>query len=359
MVEGKMKKSFVFMAVLFLAVFLISCGDEKEVNDETKKDDASETKDDESSTDKDDTKDESGQPDESETTEEVEIPDIDTAITEDDLIPDDEESVYEGDGLCAVNIEREGISTDMTAHLKGIWVQELSLVADAKVPVVNDIVTTTKKYVRVEIIEENGFLVLKEMMPCDMNTYVTEGNAIAKTIKTTFPRKFKEHFTYFGPHHLKTPLKCFTVSGTPDNFNLKFNKWYEMRGAYFQGENGTDPFDLETDMITSSDDPRIFDHDEDTRPGHTFEIQSTIANGLIWGVIKNSMELAVMNASGTKLFGPANWGEVNHIIDVSNSLFAGERIINARPDKSYFKMVKLEKELTCDEIVPKLKELFQ
>ncbi len=362
-----MKNLLVILGVLSLFVFVFyGCGgDDGSENGKDNKNEEEVTEDKE--TDKPET--DTDQSEESDDDVIIEVPEEETWEPVDDEVfnPDPEEcdpytsdleDTQFDDALCSMNIEKWCLEEEVVEYLKGVWVQELRLVADAKVPVVNDITTTTMKYVRVVISEEDGHLVIREMIPCTMETLVTEGNAIAKTIKTTFPRKFMTHFTYHGPQDLKEPLPCLSFSGTLENFNLRFNKWYEMRGAYYQGEEGTTPFDIETEMVTDSDDPRIFDQDEDGRPGVTFEIQSSIASGLIWGVIKNFMELTVINGSGTQLKGPANWDEVNHIIDVSNILFAGDRTINARADRSSFKMVKLEEELSCEEIVPMLKDLF-
>ncbi len=262
------------------------------------------------------------------------------------------------DALCSMNIDKWCLDQNMIEHLTGVWVQELYLSADANVPVVNDVKSATMKYVRIEIVEKDGHLVLKDMLPCAMETHITEGDAISKTIKTYFPENFLTRFFYAGPHQLKTPLACFDISGTPDNFNFQMNRWYEMRGAHIYDEDGNFILDVETEMITSNDDPRIFDHSEDGRPGSTFEIQSSIASGFVWGVIMNFMELTVINGSGTSLSGTVDWNEISHTIDSSHYLFKAERTTTARPDESSFKMVKLDEPLSCEEIEPILEELF-
>lgn len=249
----------------------------------------------------------------------------------------------------------------LVTHLVGVWAQKLELFADATVPVVGDIVTRTDKILRIPLEEQNGKVVMDmgKVQVCFMQTFVTEGSAIAKGIVTNFPPKFTSNFFYVPPTALKEPLDQISIAGTPDNFSFKMNRWYELRGCYFQGENGTAPFDIETEMITEKNDPRIFDHDEDTRPGHTFEIKSTIANGLIWGAIKNYMELTSTSGAGDRIEGVAQWNEVEVVIGTDNPLFDGPRTVTAHKDGNTMVMVRVDASDDCAAINAKKDTLFK
>jgi len=275
--------------------------------------------------------------------------------------PSDEDAVV-SDEVVADEAADEDAVVDpaLKEHLVGFWAMKLELFADAIVPVVNEIVTRTDKIIRMELVEKEGKLYVdwQKAEVCHMETVVTEGNDIAKSITTYFPPKFTNNFFYIPPEDLKKPKEQIAISGTPDDFSFTMNKWYEMRGAYFQGENGTQPFDIETEMISDKNDPRIFDHDEDGKPGHTFQINSTIASGLVWGVIKNFMEIAV-TGSGERMEGSVQWGEEEVVIDVDNPLFAGERTVTARETGNTAVMVKIDSAKTCEQILEQKDTLFQ
>ncbi len=284
--------------------------------------------------------------------------------TGEDIEVVDEEIIGEetGDEGIADEVADDDAFVDpaLNGHLVGFWAMKLELFADAIVPVVNEIVTRTDKIIRMEILEKEGTLYVdwQKAEVCHMETIVTEGSAIAKSITTYFPPKFTANFFYIPPEDLKEPKEQTSVTGAPDNFTFAMNKWYEMRGAYFQGENGTVPFDIETEMIEGPEDPRIFDHDEDGKPGHTFQINSTIASGLVWGVIKNYMEITMVG-SGERMEGSVLWGEEEVVIDVDNPLFAGERIVTARETGNTAVAVKIDEAMTCEQILEQKDTLFQ
>jgi len=248
----------------------------------------------------------------------------------------------------------------LVSHLVGVWAQKVELFADGNVPVVNEVVVRTDKIVRIVIKEEGGKAVLSERpLTCYMETVIVEGNAIAKTITTYFPEKFRNYFTYIAPEALKDPKPALEYSGTPQDFSFKMNKWWEMRGAYFQGENGTQPFDIETEMVTDKNDPRIFDQDEDGKAGETFEITSSIASGLVWGVIKSYMEITTDSASGERAEGSAQWQQTEMVIDTDNSLFAGDRTIVPHTQGNTMIMVKVDAAMDCDAIDAQKDTLFK
>ena len=346
-----MRKHYLFIAVAALFLFT-ACGDDTTAKpdnsalpDETVTDTAAA---DETVTDTAGTDDIQN---EGETADDATIVPDDATDTEptDDILTDEEPT----DNDVAVD--------PLVQHLVGVWAQKVELFADGNVPVVNEVVLRTDKIVRIVIKEEGGKAVLESRpQTCYMETVIVEGNAIAKTIKTYFPEKFRNYFFYIPPEELKDPKSTLEYSGTPDNFSFKMNKWWEMRGAYFQGENGTTPFDIETEMITDKNDPRIFDHDEDGKPGQTFEISSSIASGLIWGVIKSYMEVTSTSGAGDRIEGSSLWQQYEMVIDVDNSLFAGDRTITPHTEGNTMVMVKpADQTMDCAAIDAQKDTLFK
>jgi len=281
--------------------------------------------------------------------------DADTVTTDvtvtDETTPPDESEVAPDEDFAGIPLD---------THLVGVWAMKLQLFADATVPVVGDVVTRTDKIIRMTVKKEEEGKVYADWQNaevCHMETFITEGNDIAKTITTYFPPKFTANFFYVPPTELKEPKEQTTISGDPNDFSFTMNKWYEVRGCYFQGENGTEPFDVETEMITEKNDPRIFDHDDDGRPGHTFEIKSTIANGLIWGALKNFMEITG-TGTGNRITGSVLWGEEEVVIGTDQPLFEGERIVTARTTGNTMVMVKIDASKTCEKILKEQDTLF-
>jgi len=284
--------------------------------------------------------------------------DIDNAAHDDAVTVDDAAVVPDEGGDEAPD---EDLTGPLEEHLAGVWAMKLELYADGTVPVVGDILTRTDKIIRMEIKEKGEGKVTADWQHaevCHMETVVTEGNDIAKTITTYFPPTFTNTFFYVPPTELAEPKEQTVISGTPAEFSFAMNKWYEMRGAYFQGENDTEPFDIETEMITDKEDTRIFDHDGDDRPGHTFEINSTIANGLVWGVIKNVMEITSISGAGKRVEGTVQWAEEEIVIDTDQPIFEGERIVTARKSGNTMVMVKIDGSKTCDDIMDEQETLF-
>ncbi|HNT28097.1 MAG TPA: hypothetical protein PKH10_07960 [bacterium] len=291
---------------------------------------------------------------------------IDETVTDtvatDNAVTDETVTDETGDDILNDNEQPdEDMAPDpLVQHLVGVWAQKVELFADGNVPVVNDVVLRTDKIVRIIIKEEGGKAVLADRpQTCYMETVIVEGNSIAKTITTYFPEKFRNYFFYIPPEDLKDPKPALEYSGTPDNFSFKMNRWWEMRGAYFQGENGTTPFDIETEMITETDDPRIFDHDEDGKAGMTFEIKSSIASGLIWGVIKSYMEVTSTSAVNDRIEGSSLWQQYEMVIDVDNPLFAGDRTIQPHTEGNTMVMVRIDPADDCAAINEKKDTLFK
>lgn len=343
-----MRKHYLFITVAALFLFT-ACGDEttaKSDVDNATPDEA--VVDDTTADDQSDQSDPTDQTDQSVTDDTV----TDTTTTDegatDDILTDGEAT-------------DEDIAVDpLVTHLAGVWAQKLELFADANVPVVNEIVTRTDKIIRMVFKEEGGKAVIDSIQTCYLETKVTEGNAIAMGITTYFPEKFRNNFFYIGPGDLAEPKDDLEYSGTVDNFSFKMNRWYEMRGAYYQGEEGTVPFDIETEMVTGKDDPRIFDQDEDGKPGETFEINSSIASGLIWGVIKNYMEITSTSGANDRIEGTVLWNEVEVVIDADNALFKGDRTVSARAVGNTMIMKKLPVQtMDCAGIVENQGDLFQ
>jgi len=344
-----MKKRIFFLALVSL-LLAVSCGDDSKslpvdnqpVNDEAVTD---ETTNDEAVND--------------ETTVDETV--TDTVVT-DNAVTDETVVDETGDDVLS---DGEQPDEDMTPdplvqHLVGVWAQKVELFADGNVPVVNDVVLRTDKIVRITIKEEGGKAILAERpQTCYMETVIVEGNSIAKTITTYFPEKFRNYFFYIPPEDLKEPKPALEYSGTPDNFSFKMNRWWEMRGAYFQGENGTTPFDIETEMITGKNDPRIFDHDEDGKAGMTFEIKSSIASGLIWGVIKSYMEVTSTSGVNDRIEGSSLWQQYEMVIDVDNPLFAGDRTIQPHTEGNTMVMVRIDPSDDCAAINEKKDTLFE
>ncbi len=324
-------KHYLFIAVAALFLFT-ACGDET-----TAKSDVDNATPDEATADT--TADD--QSDQSDPTDQTDQSVTDDTVTDDELsdLSDDQADDVVTDEILS---DEDVVVDPLVEHLVGVWAQKVELFADGNVPVVNEVVLRTDKIVRIVIKEQNGKAVLAEVpQTCYMETVIVEGNAIAKTITTYFPEKFRNYFFYIPPEELKDPKPTLEYSGTPDNFTFRMNRWWEMRGAYFQGENGTTPFDIETEMITETDDPRIFDHDEDGKPGQTFEISSSIASGLIWGVIKSYMEVTSTSGSDIWIEGTSLWQQYEMVIDTDNALFAGERTIQPHTDGNTMIMKKL------------------
>ncbi len=329
-----MRKHYLFIA--FAAMFLfIACGDETE-----------------SKTDVD-----NATPDEAVTDETITDNTVtDTAVTDETITDDTVTDTAVTDDILT---DEDVVVDPLVQHLTGVWAQKVELFADGNVPVVNEVVVRTDKIVRIVIKEEGGKAVLASVpQTCYMETVIVEGNDIAKTITTYFPEKFRNYFFYIAPDQLADPKDDFEYSGTPENFSFKMNKWWEMRGAYFQGENGTTPFDIETEMITDKNDPRIFDHDEDGKPGQTFEINSSIASGLIWGVIKSYMEMTSTSGAGDRVEGSAQWQQTELVIDTDNALFGGDRTIVPYTEGNTMVMVKVDAAMDCAAIDEQKDTLF-
>ncbi len=271
----------------------------------------------------------------------------DTAQTPDTATPQDDTEIND------TETSDHDVQADPQFALKekvaGVWAQKLFLTANATAPVVSKVTTETTKLLRVLIENKNGVLTSSYTV-CDLQT-----NTGTDLVKTIFTKAFKEKFTIVKSTQFKNPKEEITLTGTAaDNYTITLNKWYELRGIQM-----TDPEnDLMPDKKNNGNaDPRIFDQDEDSKPGMTLKFQGVVT-GDLYGAMRSYMILASKSTTAERIEGSVEWAEEDYVIDATAELLKSERTITPILDKSNFVMVKQPDTITCDEIIKNKDTIF-
>jgi hypothetical protein len=162
--------------------------------------------------------------------------------------------------------------------------------------------------------------------------------------------------TLMSPALLKSLLpldRAYTVTANDNGFAYVVAQGTTLRGVKLDTPD-SDP------MPTSKDDGRIFDQDEDGKPGVSLVIQGTL-QGELHVIHRHKAALTGRLITNDRIEGRAAW-TTEQIILGSNPPTLEEQkpvaVTHPDPAKSHFEMVKINDTDTCADIVAKRGELF-
>ena len=217
--------------------------------------------------------------------------------------------------------------------LLGVWAQVTRVTVMQKVPVADPFANVTRSYGVAEIVRaEGGGLSLRERY-CHLD--LTSVGAVSISV----------------PDAWTTSMPIIEAPLDPAGEG----RWERQEIHQPVGARLEDP--VHDPLPTEPDDPRVFDQDGDGRPGVTAYLGEAAE---IYLVRKERYRFDVNEDGPDRLFG--------HIVDTSEQVTLGaeppmfdmpiEMWPHEDPDESTVELLRLEGPTACEELVPRIPELF-
>ncbi|MFP4600676.1 MAG: hypothetical protein ACLFVJ_20640 [Persicimonas sp.] len=221
--------------------------------------------------------------------------------------------------------------------LEGVWVQKLVTTSISDAPLIGEVTSRTTTFQKMRITQAGTKLVLTEQA-CDVQITSDQG-----AVKTHVPDPFVEHMN---------------VVERPGELRKRDSGYYlyaPKKTKHF----GVRPLDDGEEVPTSKNDPRVFDQDKDGHPGMTIRLSGLLSGELymaqqswdqLWGKVLTNGQIA----------GPVKWQTDQKVLERKGRI-VGEMSSSTPhpdPDQSYFRMVRVDANTTCDEIADKGNSLF-
>jgi len=354
-----MKKFVISIVAICAMMIFVACGgntsDKKDNNGD--KTDSTDTEE-ENDGDKTDTGDTGDKTDTSDTGDtgdktDTEDPSDSGDSTSDEDTADTSDSTDEGDTEQADS----GSDDNLYAKFVGRWAAEVILHADSVALGIPAPSITTRYFLVDFYVNEKGQLDMDKVdnKLCSTKNRTGKRTATAASNVLFNDSKFNTIFHHWKPYDIEgqedTPYVEVAKDGAATTFKL--NKDYELRGA-----NMDNP--ATENMISKSDDSRIFDHDNDGKPAFTLGIKgkSAISTGTmyyvqrLWHVFEGSVVAA------DKIEGKVDWSDEQYLVDATNSTLKAPKNTTTDPNKSIFQFRKVDNAMDCDAMLGQLDTIF-
>lgn len=212
--------------------------------------------------------------------------------------------------------------------LSGTWAQLQVTTSLSEIPIVGDVIGTTKSLLIVRVTQDGGKLAIKEEI-CDVLLTST-----AKRVETIIPRAFQK-----------------AVSGT----TRKATIWYEDGALQFQEKpktvvSGAKLARINDALPEDEDDSRLVDADKDGHPGLTVLVRGII-DGEIY-VVQRGWNKLRGTVEGDMVTGKVTWKSDQSVVDASRMLLNSNT--TSKPhggaSKNYFKMKRIDESTSCSSL---------
>ncbi len=219
--------------------------------------------------------------------------------------------------------------------IAGTWALKLVTAANNEVPVVGEIVSETVSYEKITIDQTGTELELTEQV-CDVTVRSSQS-----AVKTVIPDRFVAH------------IRQITRPGT---LELEDGRWrinIPEQLKFF----GVKPSIGTAKLPEDKNSEYVFDQDKDGQPGMTIELDGVLSGNLY--VIQRSWdELVGKRYKSGQFAGPAKWHTDQIVVEKSGRIFGDMDPSKPVLDKSYFRLVPVDGDPSCEEIVQKKDEIF-
>ncbi len=212
--------------------------------------------------------------------------------------------------------------------LNGTWAQLQVTTSVSEIPIVGDVIGTTKSLLIVKVEQDGGDLKLKETI-CDI-----EITSTASRVDTIIPRAFQK-----------------AASGTRRVARV----WYEDGELQFQEKPKTVVLGAKLDKISDAlpedeDDERIVDSDKDGHPGLTVKVRGII-DGEIY-VVQRGWNKLRGKFDGEMFQGKVTWKSDQKVVDASRMLLNSNTTSkpHGNASKNYFKMKRIDASTSCADL---------
>lgn len=237
--------------------------------------------------------------------------------------------------VCALAVSPATAQTPATGDLSGTWAKLLMTTSVSKIPVLGDVESVTRLYVRSKVVQRGDSLNLQN----EACWARIEGPT--SRVRTVIPPKMLDAI---GPS---------SRTGTVRGRVVRIDRAVDVVGAELP-QPGRDP------LPERPDHPWVIDEDRDGYPGVTVRMM-----GLMSGDIRvvqrtwNEME-GTLSRDGARIGGLVKWRTEQSVLDATNRFLDSDPDSRPHPDpqRSRFSMVRVDPDTSCSDIVRQHRRLW-
>ncbi len=324
-----MKKFFIFTAVLTTLFFIAGCGDDKK--ESTWENQDNETTDQDSGN----TGNTGNTGDTGDTG--------NTGNTGDSAVDEENDDEKDDEDIFVDKVKSKFIGT---------WAQKIILRSSSSAGLIKNVPSVTTRYIISKIkLNNNNDLEIDRLngIMCRTDNRTGDSTLNKGVVGFNEPNsKFNTIYHFWKPNQIpgQENMLDAEASVVGDDIFFKTNKEWELRGA-----NMADP--STESMPTKDNDTRIFDHDNDTKPGFTITF-----NGFINGSIHYVQRLtAIFNGklvSEGKIEGTVEWTDEQYALSSSSAGLKDQKTTVTDKTKSVFQFVKVDDNMDCAALIANL-----
>jgi hypothetical protein len=222
--------------------------------------------------------------------------------------------------------------------LSGPWAQLQVTSSLSNVPLIGTVTLKTLTVLRLEA-QQKGSELAVLFEPCTV-----ESESSTPFFRVIFPEAF---------------VKSMGVATKPARLEGDGFRFFQPRFTQVRGVRLQDP---EKDPLpTDPNDPRIFDQDDDGKPGMTIRVNVLgFLEGEIYIIQRDWNSLRSTVLTPTILDGLIEWGSDQVVIGASNPLLnsQSENLPDPKPENSYFRTTRLDTKTDCAQILRDRDKLF-
>jgi len=230
------------------------------------------------------------------------------------------------------------LATVQSSDLSGVWAQLVVSSQLSDVPFAGRVRQQTVSIQRVSI-QQNGSAVTMESQTCAL-----EFDSGTSLVQIRFPDRF---------------VNSLGLDVKQAQFDPSTLSFIQPRTTYLRGVRLQDP---EKDPLpTDPKDPRIFDQDDDGKPGMTIVASIMgLLNAEIYVIQRDWNILRGRLTSNTTLDGLVEWGSEQVILGATNPIFLNPNPVfpDPNPNNSFFRSTRVNDGTSCEQIRAQRDKLF-
>jgi hypothetical protein len=220
----------------------------------------------------------------------------------------------------------------------GVWVQKHVTTGVCKVKLIGSIISQTTSYKRVEVAQSGDQLEMTEQT-CDMDIRTNRGS-----VRTHVPDALVES--------MEPVRRSAKLKPRGEGYYLSAPRATKVLGARLD--------DVGDKLPSKASDARVFDQDGDGHPGITVNLNGAL-DADVYLVQRSWDQLWGKLMSNGQFAGRVKWK--NEQVSLGSTSRIVGRLPTIKPhsdaNESYFRMVPLDEDLSCDEIARQKDKLFK
>jgi hypothetical protein len=239
-----------------------------------------------------------------------------------------------------VSLSAGWFSYSAQPDLSGSWAQLQVTSSLSSVPLIGAVTLKTLTVLRLEA-QQRGLDLTVTFEPCTV-----ESESSTPFFRVIFPEAFVKN--------MGIAIKPARLEPSGDGFRFFQPQFTQVRGVRLQ--------DPEKDPLpTDPNDPRIFDQDNDGKPGMTIRVNVLgFLEGEIYIIQRDWNSLRSTVLTPTIIDGLIEWGSDQVVIGASNPLLQSqsENTPDPKPENSYFRTTRIDAKADCAQILKDRDKLF-